>query len=151
MAESPGSALSTDNPSLLIADPTGTVDNAQMYLSGTSIAAPAVTGTAALLLQVNPRLTPNMVRMLVEYTAQPIAGATTFDQGAGELNVDGAVRLARSLRTDLDFSTAAMGTTISTNALAGSLNQSTIGLSSFAWSQVVIGNHNITYGPAADQ
>jgi serine protease AprX len=63
-----------------------------MYLSGTSMATPVVAGAAALMLQANPKLTPNMVKALLMYTAQPLAGFnTTLEQGAGELNVEGAV------------------------------------------------------------
>ena len=76
------------------------------------MSAPVVSGSAALLLQVNPNLTPGMIKMIMQYTAQPIAGADMFEQGAGQLNMDGAVKLARSLRTDLDFQTAAKGTTL---------------------------------------
>ena len=72
-----------------------------MQLSGTSVAAPAVAGAAALLLQVNPGLTPPLVKAILQYTAQPLAGANLLQQGAGQLNVEGAVRLARALRTDI--------------------------------------------------
>ncbi len=80
-----------------------------MTLSGTSIAAPAVAGAAALLLQVNPGLTPPLVKAILQYTAQPIAGASLLEQGAGLLNVDGAIRLAQALRTDI-FSRVEAGT-----------------------------------------
>ncbi|HSF23302.1 MAG TPA: S8 family peptidase, partial [Blastocatellia bacterium] len=45
-----------------------------MYLSGTSVASPVVAGAAALLIERNPSLTPNLVKALLEYTAQPLSG-----------------------------------------------------------------------------
>ena len=62
-----------------------------MYLSGTSMSTPMVAGAAALLLEANSSLTPNMVKVLLMYTAQPLAGFNTLEQGAGQLNVAGAV------------------------------------------------------------
>jgi len=53
-----------------------------MYLSGTSMSTPMVAGAAALLLEANSSLTPNMVKMLMMYTAQPLAGFNTLDQPA---------------------------------------------------------------------
>ena len=78
-----------------------------MQLSGTSVSAPAVAGAAALLLQVNPGLTPPLVKAILQYTAQPLAGATLLQQGAGQLNIEGAVRLAQALRTDVASALAA--------------------------------------------
>src|SRR5207248_5471509 len=83
-----------------------TVSNRRMmYMSGSSMAAPIVAGTAALLLQANSNLTPSLVKAILMYTAQPLAGSNMFEQGAGEINVEGAVRLAKSIRTDLSLST----------------------------------------------
>jgi serine protease AprX len=72
-----------------------------MYMSGTSMATPIVSGAVALMLQANPKLTPNMIKMILQYTAQPLAGFNTLEQGAGELNVEGAIRLAKLVRQNL--------------------------------------------------
>ena len=66
-----------------------------MYLSGTSMSTPMVSGAAALLFQMNPKLTPTMVKMILEYTAQPLNGVNMLEQGAGQLNIEGAIKLAR--------------------------------------------------------
>jgi serine protease AprX len=66
-----------------------------LSLSGTSMAAPVVTGTVALMLEANPNLTPNLVKALLQYTAQQYAGYSPLRQGAGFLNTLGAVRLAK--------------------------------------------------------
>ena len=66
------------------------------------MAAPIVSGAAALLLQANPKLTPNMVKMILMYTAQPIKNANMLEQGTGQLNIEGAVRVAKQIRTDLN-------------------------------------------------
>ncbi len=68
-----------------------------MMLSGTSMSTGVVSGAAALMLQANPGLTPNMVKAILMYSAQVMDGPDLFEQGAGMLNVEGAVRLARSL------------------------------------------------------
>jgi serine protease AprX len=65
-----------------------------LSLSGTSMAAPIVSGTVALMLQANPSLTPNAVKALLQYTAQINATYDPLAEGAGYLNTFGAVRLA---------------------------------------------------------
>jgi hypothetical protein len=59
------------------------------------MATPVVSGTVALMLQANPRLTPNMVKAILQYTAQEYDGYNSLTQGAGFLNTLGAVRLSR--------------------------------------------------------
>jgi serine protease AprX len=66
-----------------------------LTLSGTSMATPVVAGTVALMLEANPNLTPNMVKAVLQYTAQVYTGYDYLTQGAGFLNTLGAVRLAR--------------------------------------------------------
>jgi serine protease AprX len=65
-----------------------------LSLSGTSMAAPIVSGTVALMLQANPSLTPNAVKALLQYTAQVNEAYDPLTEGAGFLNAFGAVRLA---------------------------------------------------------
>lgn len=67
-----------------------------LSLTGTSMAAPMVTGTIALMMQANPGLTPNLAKAIVEYTAQDY-GYDPLTQGAGFLNTFGAVQLAAYL------------------------------------------------------
>jgi serine protease AprX len=69
-----------------------------MVLSGTSMASPAVAGTAAAMLEANPALSVSTVRALLEFTAQRLEGTDVLTQGAGQLNTVGAVRLARLVK-----------------------------------------------------
>jgi serine protease AprX len=66
-----------------------------LSLSGTSMAAPVVAGTVALMLEANPTLTPNAVKAIIEYTAQQYDGYDRLTQGAGFLNAKGAVELSK--------------------------------------------------------
>jgi hypothetical protein len=70
-----------------------------LSLSGTSMAAPVVSGTIAAMLQANPALTPNAIKAILQYTAQTYAGYDPLTEGAGFLNGIGAVRLARFYAT----------------------------------------------------
>jgi subtilisin family serine protease len=115
-----------------------------MYLSGTSMATPLVAGTAALLLQANPRLTPNMVKMILMYTAQPLAGFNQLEQGSGELNVEGAVRLAKLVRTDINGGTKQGDPLLATSSLPDP--KTTIAGQQFTWAQGVMLKHSYATG-----
>jgi serine protease AprX len=65
-----------------------------LALSGTSMAAPVVSGTIALMLEANPSLTPNAVKAILQYTSQVVPSQDFLTQGAGMLNARGAVRMA---------------------------------------------------------
>ena len=95
---SPGSHFYLTKPQFLL---TGTLDlvaTPYLSLSGTSMAAPVVAGTVALMLQANPNLTPNLVKAMVQYTAQSYSGYNALTAGAGFLNTRGAVELAAFFR-----------------------------------------------------
>jgi serine protease AprX len=95
-------SLTDATSSLFLAHPAarlwGTVDTStQPYLSlsGTSMSAPVVAGTVALMMQANPGLSPNLVKAILQYTAEHKARYNHLTQGAGFLNARGAVQLAK--------------------------------------------------------
>src|SRR5262249_9913628 len=141
-AEADDNSLVTQNPSL-DAGVSGATNRKMMYLSGTSMATPVAAGTAALMLQANPTLTPNLVKALLMYTAQPLAGYNMFEQGAGQLNVAGAVQLAQSVRTDLSGATT-VGSSLLT--VDPPTPETTIANHSFTWSRGIILNHTYVTG-----
>src|SRR5207253_1659822 len=104
-AEAPKNLILKSDPSLDAKVSTNQTRR-MMRLNGSSMATPVVAGAAALMLQANPNLTPNMVKMALMYTAQQLPNFNMLEEGAGELNVEGAVRLAKSIRTDLNNSTS---------------------------------------------
>jgi serine protease AprX len=93
----PASAFYTTKSAYLLAGTVSTSYLPYLSLSGTSVAAPVVSGTVALLLQANPALTPNAVKAILQYTSQVYPGYDALTQGAGFLNAKGAVDLARFL------------------------------------------------------
>src|SRR5262249_31633989 len=97
----PGSNFYINKPRQLIAGgvPTGAMP--YLSLSGTSMAAPVVAGSVALMMQANPGLTPNAVKAILQYTSQKYDGYDALTEGAGYLNAVGAIRLARFYATAL--------------------------------------------------
>jgi serine protease AprX len=123
---SPGSSLYVSRPQALLPGSTPAAALPYLSLSGTSMAAPVVSGTIALMLQANPSLTPNAVKAILQYTAQTYAGYDPLTEGAGFLNAVGAIRLTRF------YATAQAGQTVPTQAM---------------WSRHIIwGNHQLTGG-----
>ena len=137
-----GNTLLTLFPSLLAKGID--VDEKMMYLSGTSMAAPVVAGAVAMMLEANPNLTPSLVKAILMYSAQPLAGFNMLEQGAGELNVDGAVRLAKLVKTTLP---TANGAALLTASLPTS-QTSTIAGQTVKWGQGAITNFGFLYGSA---
>jgi hypothetical protein len=91
----PGSTFYTTKSAYLLGGKLPLSTKPYLALSGTSMAAPVVSGTVALMLQANPNLTPNLVKAILQYTAQVYPGYNSLRQGAGFLNSLGAVRLAQ--------------------------------------------------------
>ena len=86
----PGSELDTlfsDRQVTVLGSP-----SADYYrLSGTSMAAPVVAGTIALMYERNPNLTPAQVKKRLKSTVTPLVFGTTFDRGVGLVNAYRAV------------------------------------------------------------
>ena len=115
---------------------TGNVNKYSRYmnLSGTSMSTGVVSGAVALMLQANPGLTPNLVKAILMYSAQIMEGPDLFEQGAGMLNVEGAVRLAKAV-SRYAYAIPA-GQTLAAFGLPDA--QTTIAGEPFAWSQGLI-------------
>ena len=90
----PLSAFYTTKSAYLLRGTAVTAYLPYLSLSGTSMAAPVVSGTIALMLQANPTLTPARVKAILQYTAQPYRGYDVMTQGAGFLDAQAAVNLA---------------------------------------------------------
>jgi len=134
-AEAANNLLVTQHPELE-ASVTSNNRRKEMILNGTSMATPIVAGAAALLLQVNAKLTPNMIKMILMYTAQQLKGSNMLEQGTGEINIEGAVRLAKAVRTDLPTN-ADLGAPFLSSTLVPTA-RTTIAGGSFGWSQGIL-------------
>jgi serine protease AprX len=121
----PGSLMYTTKANLLLKGSLLTANKPYLSLTGTSMASPVVAGAVALMLQANPKLTPNLVKAILQYTAQDYH-YDSLTEGAGFLNAKGAVDLAKFLK----------------NPQRGQLYPS-----NSAWSRTIIwGNHKLRRG-----
>ena len=82
--EAPGSQLPLKYPYLHRA---GTSTNGYMQLSGTSMAAPMVSGAVALLLQGTPGLSAAQVKLALQSGATFVSDGGLMGAGAGSMNV----------------------------------------------------------------
>ncbi|MFD8533413.1 S8 family serine peptidase [Streptosporangium canum] len=65
----------------------GTADGSHRTMSGTSMASPHVAGAAAILAQRHPEWTGQQLKAALIGSAAPTAGATTYQQGAGRVDL----------------------------------------------------------------
>jgi serine protease AprX len=122
-----------------------------MILSGTSMATAVTTGSIALMLEANraansysaPRLTPNAVKAVLQYTAIGIHDDAGLEydglrKGAGALNTKGAIDLGREINT----STHTGSWWLTSNPYPST----TIGGETLAWNQAIIWGTNVAWG-----
>ncbi len=88
-----GSAMQRDLEHLI-------VDDGHIALSGSSMAAGFVSGTVALILEANPKLTPDLVKASLLLSAAKLSKPHPLHQGNGMLNVPIAVLLGMSIDVD---------------------------------------------------
>lgn len=95
--------------------------------SGTSMAAPFVTGLAAYLLAFKPSLAPDQVKTIIEESADRIGGASGYSPefGWGRVNVKAALDLATGSSTPLSGSVYATGDLIVTLTSSSSATYTT--------------------------
>ena len=132
-ALSPNSAIANAYPQLK-------VGSSYLKLSGTSMAAPVVSGAVAMMLQQNPSMTPNAVKAALMFTAEqrtelPVA------RGAGYVNIAGAVNLAANINT-----AAPAGQYWILNAGLGLNYSNVIGGFPATWSQTIVWEEALSAG-----
>ena len=69
-------------------------------LSGTSMAAPHLSGIVALMLEANPQLHWSDVKRILQKTATNLPGDEAWEVGAGYANAHAAVAMAKGVRSD---------------------------------------------------
>lgn len=116
--EARGAYLPATYPSVHTA---GTGNNAYMQLSGTSMAAPVVSGAVALLLQGTPGLGTAQVKLALQAGATYMPDGALMAAGAGSLNIWASRQIAAKGLTAL--------TTSLTNTLIGGLLTTSSGAS----------------------
>lgn len=113
-------------------------------LSGTSMSAGVVSGAVALMLEASRRnypgaaLTPNAIKAMLQYSALPLAAQDTLTQGAGALNVAGAIALAAAIDPNQPVGTAWLTSAVDTST--------TIGGTPTAWGQRVVWGDRVIWG-----
>jgi serine protease AprX len=70
------------------------VDTGYMELSGTSFAAPIVSGISALILGKHPNFTPDQVKGALMLGAKPLPRASDMSEGVGEVNAGRSIEFS---------------------------------------------------------
>jgi serine protease AprX len=118
------------------AHPANVVGNQYFRMSGTSMAAPMVSGAVALLLQDEPTLTPDQVKYRLLTTANKTwAGYTAAKAGAGYLDIYAAVNGTSTNSANTGIKASSLLTT-GTAPVSSSVAWNSVAWNSVAWNSV---------------
>jgi serine protease AprX len=125
------------NMGLAAAHPANIVGNQYFKMSGTSMAAPMVSGAVALLLQDEPGLTPDQVKYRLTATANKSwNGYNASKAGAGYLDVLAAVKGTTTTLSNMGLLPSSLLTTGSKPITWGSVGWESVGWESVGWESV---------------
>jgi serine protease AprX len=129
--------LVNQNMGLAGAHPANKVGSQYFRMSGTSMAAPMVSGAAALLLQHEPGLTPDQVKYRLMATANTSwAGYSATTAGAGYLDVLAAFNGTTSESANTGLLPSSLLTTGAQPITWGSVGWNSVGWNSVGWNSV---------------
>ena len=129
--------LVNQNMGLALAHPANKVGTQYFQMSGTSMAAPMVSGAVALLLQDEPGLTPDQVKYRLMTTANKSwNGYTASKAGAGYLDVYAAVTGVTNGSDNTALLPSQLLSTGSQPITWGSVGWNSVGWNSVGWNSV---------------
>ena len=132
-------AMLPENKNLTIGltHPNNWVDTNYFRMSGTSVAAPIVSGAAALLLQDEPTLNPDQVKYRLLKTANKSwLGYDLVRAGAGTVDIYAAVTGGSTRTANTGTAVSSLLNSGTNGILSASVNWSSVNWSSVNWSSV---------------
>ena len=129
--------LVNQNMGLAFAHPSNKVGTQYFRMSGTSMAAPMVSGAVALLLQNAPGLTPDQVKYRLTATANKSwPGYTSTKCGAGYLDIYAAVKGTTTQSANTGIKASQLLTSGSAPITWNSVGWNSVGWNSVGWNSV---------------
>lgn len=129
--------LVNQNMGVALTHPANKVGDSYFRMSGTSMAAPMVSASVALLLQDEPALTPDQVKYRLTATANKNwAGYNSARSGAGYLDVYAAVRGTTTQSANTGVMASQLLSTGSAPITWGSVGWNSVGWNSVGWNSV---------------